>query len=173
MTVDINGAKLKALRRARGLSQTQMGEMVGICRQSVSYWERKKRDFVTREVRFGALRRMLEILDIDVATIVSSTLPTEDAFLAPTKGKALPAAQKAEDMQSRALRREVKLRQVCGAKNRKGKPCRNMSEPERKRCRFHGGKSTGPRTEEGKARIAAAQRAKWASYRANKSLGPK
>jgi hypothetical protein len=29
------------------------------------------------------------------------------------------------------------------------------------RCRLHGGKSTGPRTAEGRARIAAAQRARW------------
>lgn len=29
------------------------------------------------------------------------------------------------------------------------------------RCRLHGGKSTGPRTLEGRARIAEAQRARW------------
>lgn len=29
------------------------------------------------------------------------------------------------------------------------------------RCRLHGGKSTGPRTAEGRARIAAAQRLRW------------
>ncbi|MGY1408362.1 HGGxSTG domain-containing protein [Luteimonas sp. A611] len=44
----------------------------------------------------------------------------------------------------------------CGAKrHRDGKPCRAMSEPGKKRCRFHGGKSTGPRTPEGKAKCAA------------------
>lgn len=29
------------------------------------------------------------------------------------------------------------------------------------RCRLHGGKSTGPKTAEGRARIAEAQRARW------------
>ena len=29
------------------------------------------------------------------------------------------------------------------------------------RCRLHGGKSTGPKTPEGRARIAAAQRLRW------------
>lgn len=29
------------------------------------------------------------------------------------------------------------------------------------RCRLHGGKSSGPKTAEGRARIAAAQRARW------------
>jgi hypothetical protein len=32
-------------------------------------------------------------------------------------------------------------------------------------CRFHGGLSTGPRTAEGKARIAEAQRRRWAMVR--------
>jgi hypothetical protein len=40
----------------------------------------------------------------------------------------------------------------CGAKTRKGNPC---PQPAMKngRCRFHGGKSTGPRTPEGLERM--------------------
>jgi ABC transporter substrate binding protein len=34
-----------------------------------------------------------------------------------------------------------------------------------RRCRFHGGLSTGPKTAEGKARIAEAQRRRWAAVR--------
>jgi hypothetical protein len=33
------------------------------------------------------------------------------------------------------------------------------------RCPLHGGLSSGPKTAEGKARIAAAVRARWAAYR--------
>jgi hypothetical protein len=49
----------------------------------------------------------------------------------------------------------------CGAKTRKGTPCRSpaMVNPQtgkRIRCRMHGGACTGPRTPEGKARSAAA-----------------
>jgi hypothetical protein len=40
----------------------------------------------------------------------------------------------------------------CGAKTRKGYPCPQPSMPNGK-CRFHGGKSTGPRTPEGLERI--------------------
>jgi hypothetical protein len=36
------------------------------------------------------------------------------------------------------------------------------------RCPLHGGLSTGPRTPEGKAKISAAARARWAAYRAAK-----
>ena len=44
----------------------------------------------------------------------------------------------------------------CGAKTRAGTPCQNPAIKERSRCKLHGGKSTGPRTPEGKARVAAA-----------------
>jgi hypothetical protein len=56
------------------------------------------------------------------------------------------------------------LAPLCGARTRGargGRPCRNPPEPGRARCKFHGGKSTGPTTAAGRARIAAAQRARW------------
>lgn len=44
---------------------------------------------------------------------------------------------------------------TCGAKTRSGNPCKKWGMKPSGRCRLHGGKSTGPRTEEGKARIGA------------------
>jgi hypothetical protein len=44
----------------------------------------------------------------------------------------------------------------CGAKTRQGTPCQNPAIKDRARCKLHGGRSTGPRTAEGKARAAAA-----------------
>jgi hypothetical protein len=44
----------------------------------------------------------------------------------------------------------------CGAKTRLGCPCKGPAMANG-RCRMHGGASTGPKTAEGKARIAAAQ----------------
>jgi len=43
----------------------------------------------------------------------------------------------------------------CGAKTRKGPPCKNWAMANG-RCRMHGGKSTGPRTPEGLERIRQA-----------------
>lgn len=55
---------------------------------------------------------------------------------------------------------------TCGAKTRYGRPCRKHPATfANKRCELHGGLSTGPRTPEGKARIAAAQRRRWARWR--------
>ena len=44
----------------------------------------------------------------------------------------------------------------CGAKTRVGGACQNPAIGDRDRCKLHGGRSTGPRTLEGKARAAAA-----------------
>jgi len=46
--------------------------------------------------------------------------------------------------------------QRCLAKTRRGALCRNPAIQGPNRCRMHGGKSTGPRTPEGRARSIAA-----------------
>lgn len=56
-------------------------------------------------------------------------------------------------------------RPFCGARTRAGTPCkaRVCQKPGGKlstRCKLHGGKSTGPRTPEGRARIAESNRAR-------------
>ncbi len=46
-----------------------------------------------------------------------------------------------------------KARVICGARRRRdGEPCQGLSVPGKRRCRWHGGASTGPRTDEGRAR---------------------
>lgn len=44
---------------------------------------------------------------------------------------------------------------TCGAKTRAGTPCKLTSLYGNGRCKFHGGLSTGPTTDEGKRRVAA------------------
>ncbi|MES2460720.1 MAG: HGGxSTG domain-containing protein [Armatimonadota bacterium] len=51
-----------------------------------------------------------------------------------------------------------KDRPLCGAATRQGTPCRMGALPGKSRCTLHGGKSTGPKTAEGKARIAESNR---------------
>ncbi|MFZ2081300.1 MAG: HGGxSTG domain-containing protein [Xanthobacteraceae bacterium] len=62
-------------------------------------------------------------------------------------------------------RRRRKNRPFCGAKTRAGGACMVRVEFGKARCRFHGGLSTGPKTEAGRARIAEAQRRRWRAYR--------
>jgi hypothetical protein len=50
-----------------------------------------------------------------------------------------------------------KNKSLCGARTRSGTPCEKFPVAGKRRCRLHGGASTGPKTAAGKARIAAAQ----------------
>lgn len=54
---------------------------------------------------------------------------------------------------------------TCGARTRKGSPCRAPRVTGKRRCKLHGGLSTGPRTAEGRARIAQAQRLRHSALR--------
>jgi hypothetical protein len=56
-------------------------------------------------------------------------------------------------------------RSRCGALTRRGTPCVAQGNGKGGRCRNHGGLSTGPRTPEGKQRIAATQRKRWETWR--------
>ena len=55
----------------------------------------------------------------------------------------------------------------CGARTRRGTACQKPPLAGKKRCRLHGGLSTGPKTPEGKARIAAAN---WVHGRRSKKF---
>ncbi len=49
-----------------------------------------------------------------------------------------------------------KARVICGAKRRRdGQPCQALSVPGKRRCKWHGGASTGPRTDAGRTRSIA------------------
>ena len=59
----------------------------------------------------------------------------------------------------------------CGAHARStGKPCAAPTVAGRTRCKLHGGKSTGPRTPEGRRRVAEASRARMLAYWSRKRL---
>ena len=44
----------------------------------------------------------------------------------------------------------------CLARTRRGSPCQNPAIGGRTRCKLHGGRSTGPKTSAGRARVIAA-----------------
>lgn len=49
---------------------------------------------------------------------------------------------------------EIFIDMTCGAKTRKGTPCKRKDLYRNGRCRLHGGLSTGPVTDEGKKKAA-------------------
>jgi hypothetical protein len=48
-----------------------------------------------------------------------------------------------------------RIKPTCNAKTRRGTPCGCKPEPGKKRCRLHGGLSSGPKTLPGKAQSRA------------------
>jgi len=49
---------------------------------------------------------------------------------------------------------DILMGMTCGAKTRKGTPCKRKDIYQNCRCRLHGGLSTGPKTKAGKRRSA-------------------
>ena len=163
MSRTYSGAELKAARRKAGMNQTEFGKLVGLSRHSVSYWECK--DVVTVRPFHGTPKRICEALGLPINWTTNAR--ARPWGFRDHQQEALDRQVDAElaRIKQRAAEREARRRVKCGAKTRNGTPCRHKSEPGRRRCKFHGGKSTGPRTPEGRARIAEAQRKRWASFR--------
>jgi len=165
----LTGPELKAIRRKAGLTQTDMAKIVGCTRYIVSRYETKRRAFLPREYCWGCLARIFEVLRVRVLPHSEIKTPVLEAqaygvLLKPDKNSKCLDRIKSRNKARDAAKISTN-RWTCRAKTRKGHPCRLLSEPGKRRCKFHGGMSTGPKTEEGKARIAEAQRQRWASYR--------
>lgn len=118
------------------MSQDALAKLAGFDRHAVIYHERRKgRIDGVAPRRF---REAFEALGIEVPGW------REAPVIVPAAAASAPV---------------VGARGKCGATTRKGTPC--QCKPLRNgRCKFHGGMSTGPKTPEGKARIAAARRAR-------------
>jgi len=138
-------------------------EVVSDCTGPACVWE--CRDDV--DLHGWAARRMLSALGADPLPVYSRTNARARAWglIQNPERARLDALVEMQIAASRIREagRAARLRVRCGAKTRKGTACRNMSEPGKRRCKFHGGLSTGPRTPEGRARIAEAQRRRWAA----------
>jgi transcriptional regulator with XRE-family HTH domain len=189
------GAELSAARKAAGLSQIALAARAEISRHAVSYWECRQ----NVDPRGWAVRRMAEAEPQIQALLQAWCTSTRAREMGINLGRILPVFSapnaRARDgsykpsaldalleaaithelsrMKEREAQRQARLRVTCRAKTtRKGTPCQNKSEPGRKRCKFHGGRSTGPKTAEGRERIGAAQRLRWARWRIAHSDSP-
>ena len=162
----MTGAELRAHRKAMRLTLKAFAQRANISCSAVKYWERKAKI----DPKCWAVRRMGKALGIGVQL---AHLPqyARTGGWGLTEWDRMQAQLDAEvelkmvALRQRAALRAARRRVMCGAKTRKDTACRNKSEPGKKRCKFHGGKSTGPKTCEGRAKIAEAQRARWAKWR--------
>jgi DNA-binding transcriptional regulator YiaG len=151
----MTGIELQHARKARGLSRRALAALTGLHPDSVRYWERKARV----DLRGYAPARILNALGLTGAQPHTPGNLVDFATLPRARSGVLP------DADFPTFKCPWKR---CGARTRKGKPCRAKALPGKTRCKFHGGASTGPRTAEGKARIAEAQRKRWTAWRAGR-----
>lgn len=161
----MTGVELASIRKAAGLSQTKLAQRAGIGRHAVSYWECKPQ--VDR--RAWAVDRIAEVLPLPalpVAVIAQRTSVDVRAIMAARHDAIILEMLRLVEARMRHIAANRRVR--CGARTRKGTACLKESEPGKRRCRFHGGKSTGAKTAEGKARIAEAQKLRWAKWRADR-----
>jgi len=59
MEKNIFGIKLKELRQEQGISQRKLGEALGVCNQTVSFWENGN-----REPDLDSLRKIAQYFEI-------------------------------------------------------------------------------------------------------------
>lgn len=164
-TPPTTGAQLQAVRRDAGYSQSALACLIGCSRNAVSYWENQS-VIDNGSLRYGVPKRIGKALGFEPLPINrTSTRARGDGVLLWHDAQQRSLDREFERLKARLASSAARHRQQCGAQTRKGQPCRNMSEAGRRRCKFHGGCSTGPKTAEGKARISEAQKARWAAYR--------
>lgn len=156
----MTGADLRAMRKAARLSQARLADLAGVSRDCVQYWERKP----LVDLRGYGPRRMLDAMGRGE---IYRTAEAHRRRLLAGNPCAYLEAQIAPAMEREAQRARTR-RVTCGAKTRKGTACRMKSEPGRTRCKYHGGRSTGAKTPEGRDRIRQAQLQRWAKWRADR-----
>ena len=157
----MTGKHLKAARLRAGLTQQQLADKTGFHRLAVGYWENKDGTF---SARFGAPNAFAKALGMKY---FAPSLRTRAAWGFTDVEKARIEQELARLAKSRA-QRLLLARVRCNAKTRKGTPCKALSCPGKRRCKFHGGRSTGPKTQAGRDAISRAQKARWARWRAGK-----
>lgn len=135
--------RLKVWRAVAGWSQRELATRAGIHVQSVKYWERQEGVIAGHAV--GLIKAAF----------------SEASVARPLENRREPNLSATFD----GTHRPVRKGPVCGAKTRSGGLCQGRPLPGKTRCKFHGGRSTGPKTAEGRERLAAAMRARWQERR--------
>ena len=112
-------------------------------------------DAMTHSPDREALARLVERIKADGSRVAVGVACDPRTGLRGRSGASFPGVRLSVSDPPKARR------PPCGARTRTGTPCAARCVPGRERCRMHGGLSTGPKTQAGRARIAAANRRRW------------
>lgn len=113
----------------------------------------------SRRTRYGSTNNNSGILDTIIAewAVLAGLKQSEiDKPKSPAKPPELCEHSVRTRMTSGPENRAEQVRVICGARRRSdGQPCQALSVQGKRRCRWHGGCSTGPRTVDGRVRSLA------------------
>ncbi len=148
----MTGDELKNERLAQGLSRLALAALCNLLPDTVRYWERVP----SLDANGHAVKLMVHALGL--GPLSDPVLGNNCTATRARYGVLLDGMAQVPPLIPRSLLQ-------CGAKTRRGTPCRCRPVPGKRRCKFHGGMSTGPKTEAGKQRISIAQKHRWQDYR--------
>ena len=156
----MTGDELKFLRRTFDLSRPVVARMIGRHSDTIRYWERKS--CLSHEQGVPALiLQALDIKSFDLSLFITNAyyrFLCVNGFRSQMRERErahLGLIKYFEVREGSAGR--IRKRPRCGAKTRAGGTCKAKVVDGKRRCRMHGGLSTGPKTEAGRRRISEAQ----------------
>ena len=149
-----DAAHLRASIKKAGWTNAALARQARVDRTTVAYWLRKQGPL--KGCAPNAFRKAFLAAGVDIGPDLES--PTQPTQTDPFAWVEELIQRKLESERARLAFKAI----CCGAIRTNGKPCPAKPVAGKKRCRFHGGMSTGPRTPEGRQRIAEAQRLRWA-----------
>ena len=91
--------RLRTLREAKGLTQTELGEMIGVSKLTIGRWERDEQQIEERK-SFGIIDRLAEVFEVSISYMAG--MSDDDT---PVKGTQLSDEETAEI--ARAFERET------------------------------------------------------------------
>ena len=181
------GSQIRAARALLGWSRQVLAEAASVHVNTVVYWEQQE-EIPTGVYSEPHACRLIQqaLVKAGVVFLLSPTpgvrfcqkTPISGAVREPARARVM-GSKRLEIEKDNFVRRygghaldtdtnaptppsNDRRKSECGAKTRAGQPCRRRGSGRGGRCINHGGHSTGPKTVEGRQRIAEAQRRRWA-----------
>jgi transcriptional regulator with XRE-family HTH domain len=173
----VMGNQIKAARSLLGWTQHELADAAGLHSNAVAYWEQTVA-IPTGRHQPHACRQIAEALRRSGVEFVGHAKPGVRLVQnhnycgrPPSRARAqhgvIPVISGQGAWPPNTQRHDPRLtatRMACGARTRANGSCRAKAMANH-RCRMHGGLSSGPKTSAGRARIAEAQRRRWARWR--------
>ena len=158
------GSDLKTLRQMSKLSRPKLAGTIRVHSDTIKYWENASR--ISDEDRVPNL--ILEVFGLswkEAKENFEGTYPNQNLFTHTHAGAGARLGVYENYPEPGGRNAPKKPRIECGARTRTGGQCKAKVVDGKKRCRMHGGLSTGPKTVQGRKRISQTQTERWAKMR--------